>query len=164
MLNTMESLNSEYSEIFDAIEGISVLVFTVEYILRLSVADDAVAWMVQPIALVDLLSVLPFWLDLFLPGDVFPAVQFLRMLRLFKFLATSNRGRFACKAFSDSFEENKSLLAASCFAGGAVWLVTASLMFLAETNNKEMVRVRYKCLLALMHLCLLSACIGQFRR
>lgn len=137
-IGTVEELYDDYNAVFSGIEYFTVIVFTVEYTLRLWVADNVCRYIFQPIAIIDLLSILPSWVDLILPGDVFPAMQFLRMLRLFKFLSTSDRGARASEAFAASWQENKPLIVAASFAGGAVWLVTSSLLYFAERNNPDM--------------------------
>jgi len=75
------SLHDRYSPLFDLIETTSVVAFSVEYALRLWVASDPWDYAKQPVALFDLFSVLPSWVDACIPGDNFPALQFLRMLR-----------------------------------------------------------------------------------
>mmetsp|Transcript_21568 Transcript_21568/g.31362 ORF Transcript_21568/g.31362 Transcript_21568/m.31362 type:complete len:1172 (-) Transcript_21568:211-3726(-) len=137
-VSTVDSLTPTYDPLFSGIECFCVIVFTIEYVMRLWVADSVLSWMFQPIAIVDLFSILPSWLDLIIPGDAFPALQFLRMLRLLKFLTASERGSAASTAFLSSWNENKSLIYAASFAGGAVWLVTASLQYFAERGNEDM--------------------------
>jgi voltage-gated potassium channel len=83
-LSTVESLADAHEAIFSLVEAISIGLFTVEYFLRCWVADDMFAYMMTPLALIDLCSVLPSWLDALIPGDQFPAFNFLRMLRIFK--------------------------------------------------------------------------------
>jgi hypothetical protein len=137
-LSTVESLDAVYDPLLDGVEAFCVIVFTIEYALRLGLAEDKCAYALSFIAVIDLLSILPSWLDLLIPGDAFPALQFLRMLRLFKFLMASDRGAKGVGAFAQSWNENRSLLAAASFAGGAVWLVTAALQYFAERDNADM--------------------------
>jgi voltage-gated potassium channel len=80
-------------------EVASVAVFTLEYVARLwSCTTDprwSVAWKarlrvaLQPMSLVDLAAIAPFYLELFLPGTVdlrfLRALRLLRMFRLFRF-------------------------------------------------------------------------------
>jgi len=137
-ISTVEEYKEGNEALFSAVENFSVLIFTVEYILRCWVADNVCLYVIQPIPILDLLSILPTWIDLFVPGDALPAYAFLRMLRIFKFASNSERGGAASAAFSNSWKENKSLIVAASFAGLAVWLVTASLQYFAERLNPEM--------------------------
>ena len=137
-LSTEDSWYERNSALFTGIEYFCVIIFTVEYVLRLWVSENVLAYVFHPIALVDLFSILPSWVDLVIPGDAFPALQFLRMLRLFKFLSASEKGSAAVDAFKQSWRDNHNLILAASFAGGAVWLVTASLQYFAERHNEEM--------------------------
>lgn len=134
-------------EIFSAIEKVSVVVFTIEYVLRLLAIGHndeyegplgLFKYVLSPFALVDLASILPFYLDLITPTDDIPPVQFIRLLRVLRIMAL---GDYA-KAFADcgrAITQNKEVLLTSGFAGMAVWLIVASLYYLAERDNKEMI-------------------------
>eukprot|EP01043_Picozoa_sp_COSAG02_P059437 COSAG02_NODE_7578_length_2950_cov_43.277447_1_plen_864_part_10 len=133
--------------IFHAIEVVSVIVFTIEYVLRLLVIGHndeyegplgLPKYVLSPFALVDLASILPFYLDLITPADDIPPVQFIRLLRVLRIMAL---GEYA-KAFADcgrAITQNKEVLLTSGFAGMAVWLIVASLYYLAERDNEEMI-------------------------
>ena len=133
--------------LFDVIEVVSVIIFTVEWVVRLGVvgvhdsyrgAGGFLWYLVTPFNLVDLASIVPFYVDLATPADQIPPVQFIRLLRLLRFMAV---GEYA-GAFSDcarAVSKNKALLATSGFAGMAVWLIVASLYYLAERNSDEMI-------------------------
>jgi len=83
-LSTVESLSDANEAVFSLIEVVSIGIFTLEYVLRCWTADDMCAYIMTPIAIIDLCSVLPSWIDAVVPGDQFPAFNFLRMLRIFK--------------------------------------------------------------------------------
>lgn len=133
--------------VFDAIEVVSVAVFTIEYVLRLLVIghnDDyegplgLLKYLLSPFALVDLASILPYYLDLITPADDIPPVQFIRLLRVLRIMAL---GEYA-KAFKDcgrAITQNQEVLLTSGFAGMAMWLIVASLYYLAERHNPEMI-------------------------
>lgn len=136
-LSTVDSIDKELGWLFVSVEFFAVVLFTVEYVLRIYTAPDPCGQIIDFYSVVDLCSILPSWIDLLIPGDQFPAVQFLRMTRIFKFLSQSQKGTDAMKAFGDSWEQNKPLLFAATFAGGAVWLVTAALEYLTEKDNPD---------------------------
>ena len=138
MLNTDAKMHEKYEDIFSFCEMACVLVFTVEYALRVISAKEGIWFIFTPMALIDLAAILPSWLDALIPGDQFPAFQFLRMVRVFKFFSASKRGAAGAQAFQDSWDENRDLILAASMAGGAVWLVTASLQYLAERDNPDM--------------------------
>ena len=82
----------QYNSFLRKFELFSVIVFTIEYALRLYVADithpkkpkylSYLAFIVSPLALVDLVSILPFYLPLVFAVDL----RFLRIFRFFRFL------------------------------------------------------------------------------
>src|SRR5215510_15307930 len=88
-LESVPSLEARYGPLFTAIEILSLVVFTVEYGLRVWVARDhdphrrhnaqRAQWqfMTSPMGVIDLLAVLPFWLALVVPLD-------LRMILVFR--------------------------------------------------------------------------------
>lgn len=94
ILESIPSFHAEYVSIFANLEFFSVMIFTIEYILRawFSTArlDDhsniqvriksGLAYLVTPSAIIDLLSILPFYLAFLVSIDL----RFLRVLRLFR--------------------------------------------------------------------------------
>ncbi len=87
MLESVESLRMRYGPQFYIIEwGLTVL-FTIEYIVRLYVARSAARYARSFFGIVDLLSILPTYLDLFLPGAHYlMTLRVLRVLRIFRVL------------------------------------------------------------------------------
>jgi len=53
-------------------------------------------------------------------------------------LSASKKGGAGVKAFQDSWNDNKSLIYAASFAGGAVWLATSSILYYLEKDNEDM--------------------------
>ena len=82
-------------------------------------------------------AIVPFYIDLFYPGDL-PALQFVRLLRLLLLLTRDPRYWQACTDLGDILHSNRHLLATSGFCGLTVWLITASLYYLAERSNTGM--------------------------
>ena len=94
-LESMPSLAARYGPWFDAIEYGSLVVFTVEYCLRLWVAVEhaphrhlpartaRLKYIFSGSGIVDLCAVLPFWFAFLLPADL-RVVLVLRMIRFLK--------------------------------------------------------------------------------
>ena len=97
-LESVPDLQARYSRVFALIEVLSLVVFTVEYALRLWVAVEhapyhhlspaarRLRYAVSAAGIIDLLAVLPFWFALLLPADlrvvlVFRMVRFLKIAR-----------------------------------------------------------------------------------
>jgi voltage-gated potassium channel len=101
ILFTVPSMATGYRQAFFWFEIFSVVVFTIEYLLRLwscveeSGADKAgqsktrLRWMLSPLGLIDLLAILPFYVFLFIPDSELSLLMLrifrgLRLLRIFK--------------------------------------------------------------------------------
>jgi voltage-gated potassium channel len=87
IMESFADIYSKYHSVFQVFEVITVVVFTIEYILRVWTADllypDAkyprLKYIFSFMALIDLLAILPFYLP-FISADL----RFLRMMRLFR--------------------------------------------------------------------------------
>lgn len=95
---------------FHAFEVVSVGIFTLEYLLRLLLApvdhefqnsrSPTLKYIFSPFALIDLLSIAPFYLHAFLPLDL-RMLRFLRLLRILKLF------RVVIPAYHDFVERNR---------------------------------------------------------
>lgn len=87
------ALYEPYSHWFHYFDVVSVVIFTAEYLLRLYVAPEDPefaraknphwAYMRSPFAVIDLLAILPFYLQAIVPVDL-RVLRFLRLLRILK--------------------------------------------------------------------------------
>ena len=94
-LETVDSIYERYEQAFWYFEVLSVAIFTIEYLARvwscIDLADipdfspikGRIRYMLSPIALVDLIAILPFYLSLYMTIDL-RFLRVLRLLRLFK--------------------------------------------------------------------------------
>jgi voltage-gated potassium channel len=139
VLETVPALAQSYGIWFVTIEALSVAAFTVEYLLRLWGAPDhtpyrdlsagaaRMRFALTPSALVDLCSVLPFYLAFFIPQDL-RVLVLLRLLRFFK-LARYSPGMRSLIAALEA--ERKALFASAVVLLGLV-LIAAAAMHLVE--------------------------------
>ena len=103
MLETVPGIPANWQQDLHIIEVVSVLIFTVEYLLRVYCSASApnhpalahaTAWqkrwayLKSPMALVDLMAILPFYLSVFVAFD-------LRILRLFRVMRILKIGRYS---------------------------------------------------------------------
>ena len=129
------------------IESVSSVVFSVEYLLRIWTADELypgmpalkarIRYVVSFMAIVDLLSILPFWLPMFLP-DAMLGMRALRLVRLLRILKL-NRYFDAMKSLGDVIESKKRELIGSTFFVFLLMMVSSLLMYAAENEAQPQV-------------------------
>lgn len=140
ILDTVQSLTVAYGAWLDAFEILSVAVFTVEYLARLWVVPEdpsfrgavrgRLRWMGTPLAVVDLLAVLPFYLPMLVGVDL----RFLRVLRLFRLVRVLKLARYsnAIRSMGRVFRAKRQQLLMTLVLVGVLLIVSSSLMYLAE--------------------------------
>jgi voltage-gated potassium channel len=139
ILETDENIYANYQTFFNAFEVITIVLFTVEYILRVwtctmdprykSPILGRIKWALTPLAIVDLLSFLPFYipssgLDL----RFLRAVRLTRSFRLLKMAHYSN----SLKTLTNVLKAKKEELLVTLFAGIIVLILASSLMYYIE--------------------------------
>ena len=87
MLDSAPQIHAEYGQWLYVAEWTFTLLFTVEYLTRLWCIEHSWNYAKSFYGLVDLLSVLPTYISLWLPGtQFFLAIRILRVLRVFRVL------------------------------------------------------------------------------
>lgn len=90
MLESMKSVNDIYGRELFTLEWIVTILFTIEYVLRLISVERPVKYMTSFYGIIDLLSILPTYLSLLIPGSHFLlAIRALRLMRVFRILKLS---------------------------------------------------------------------------
>ncbi len=140
-LESVPAYDAQYGGWFDAIEYISLVVFTVEYLLRMWTAVEhgpsrhlhplraRLAYALSAAGLIDLLAVAPFWLAFALPNSlrVFAVFRIVRFLKIARYSP-------AMRALLDVlYRERRALFGCLIILLGTA-LVAATLMYLAERH------------------------------
>ena len=138
-LESVPAYAARYAAWFDAVELLSLLVFTAEYCLRLWVSVEhppyrhssapkaRLAYAASAAGVIDLLAVLPFWLAFMLPADF-------RVLLVFRFVRFLKLTRYspAMRSLLDAlYRERRALFGCIIILTGMA-LVAAALMHLVE--------------------------------
>lgn len=140
MFETVESLRETYTGFFYWVEFVSVVIFTIEYVLRAwactqdprygSTVWGRIRFLLTPMSLVDLLAIAPFYLSAIFPVDL----RFIRILRLFRLLRLFRASNLT-GSFDDLLHVIKSKrkeLGISTAMLVLVVVVSANLMYLVE--------------------------------
>ena len=104
-IETLPGLSPRATLQLRAVETATVLLFTVEYALRIYVASSRLRYIFSFYGLVDLLAILPFYLATGLDLRALRAVRLLRLIRVFKLLRYSAASRRFHRAFLIAKEE-----------------------------------------------------------
>jgi voltage-gated potassium channel len=141
VVDSVPAYAARYDTLLRAIELFSLVVFTLEYALRVWVAVEhapyrhmtagaaRLKFMASPLGVIDLLAVLPFWLALVAPFDL-RAVLVFRVVRFLKLARYSPGMRSLLSAL---YAERRALFGCLVILLGAT-LVAASLMYLVERD------------------------------
>lgn len=88
-IETLPNISEELRGILRVIETITVIIFTVEYLLRILVSDRKLKFVFSFYGVVDLVAILPFYLSTGLDLRAIRAFRVFRLLRSFKLLRYS---------------------------------------------------------------------------
>jgi voltage-gated potassium channel len=90
MLGTVEPISTSHGSLLSVLEWIFTILFTVDYSLRIYCIGKPLKYVFSFFGIIDLLSVLPTYLSIFIPGTQYLAtIRFLRILRIFRVLKLS---------------------------------------------------------------------------
>jgi voltage-gated potassium channel len=140
MMETERAFHLRYAGALRTFDIISVAIFTIEYLLRIWVCTNdpkfkgpisgRVRFALSPLALIDIMAILPFYLPLVIPFDlrILRAVRLIRLARLLKI------GRYseALKLFGRVLKAKKEELIAALFILFILLIVSASLLYYVE--------------------------------
>lgn len=139
ILESSPSLHLGNAELFGAFEIFSVVIFTAEYIARLWAAAEhpryrhkhawsaRLTYALRPMALVDLLAILPFYLSLLIPIDL----RYLRLFRLLRLLKLSHYFD-GLEVFGRVLRREAGAIAGALMIMTVITVVSACLMFTVE--------------------------------
>ena len=102
-VETIPDLTPRTIKVLHLVELICVIIFTIEYILRIYVADSKPRFIFSFFGLIDLLAILPFYLSFGVDLRSLRALRFIRLFRILK-LARYNR---AIKEFTSAVKVAK---------------------------------------------------------
>jgi len=139
ILESVEQLSILHGHIFHAFDKLSVVVFSIEYLARLWTAVEMdnprfhhplfgrLRFIVTPMALVDLVAILPFYLGFFFEVDL-RGMRVLRLLRVFKLTRYSQ----AMTIMISVLRQEARAIGAVLFVFVVILIFVASLMYLLE--------------------------------
>lgn len=143
VLESFSDLYSTFFYMFRILEVVSVIIFSIEYLLRVWTSDitfpsskgrifSLLKYMVSFMALIDLFAILPFYLPMFISVDL----RFLRMLRISRLLRILKINRYtkALGLITKVIKDKKDELIATIFIMCIMIMVSSTLMYYFETE------------------------------
>lgn len=132
IIESTRTYRQEYGATLRAMEWVFTILFTIEYILRVYSSWNRLSYIFSFYGMIDLLSIIPTYLSLFLPGFQYALViRSLRLLRVFRILKLTrflNEGNVLANALKASLHK------ITVFISSVVTLVviTGTLMYVVE--------------------------------
>ncbi|KEO75432.1 ion transporter [Anditalea andensis] len=143
VLESIEPLRLQYEEIFYYFEVLSVIVFTIEYVLRIWTSNlipeyqkpftGNLKYALTPLALIDLMAILPFYLP-FVGVDL----RLLRIMRIFRVFRMFKIARYveALSFMGKVFKNKKEELVISLLFTLLLLLVASTIMYYVENDSQ----------------------------
>ncbi len=132
MLESIHSVNDYYGDYLKVGEWIVTIIFTIEYFFRIYVLRRPFSYIFSFYGIVDLLSVLPTYLSIFLTGGsgllVIRALRLLRVFRILKLSRYTKEAGFILRALKESRHKLSVFLAAIL----TVVTILGTLMYMVE--------------------------------
>lgn len=139
--------SSRWTRVFDIIEIVTCSLFTVEYAARFfSIVEEndgstyrglpgRLRWAITDFySIVDLFTIVPFYVDLCTPGDL-ASSQFLRVMRLFRMMRVESRYLETFDVFDSIFRDNAGLWQTAGFVGFTTWMIVSSLYYATDKDT-----------------------------
>jgi voltage-gated potassium channel len=109
MLDTVPSIQAKWGKTLYALEWAVTVFFTIEYLIRLYSVYKPMKYVTSFYGLVDIASILPVYLSLFIPGAhslmIVRSLRLLRLFRIFKMNVFLNQGNQIVQAIRMSREK-----------------------------------------------------------
>jgi voltage-gated potassium channel len=144
VMDTVKSVREVYGGDLLAFEHFSIVVFTLEYVLRIWSCTSSLSYArpitgrlryaLTPLVLIDLLAIAPFYLPMIVPLDLL----YVRAIRLFRFVRVLKLGRYShsLQLLGAVLRNKKEDLLVSLIVIVVVLFVASSVMFYVEQETQ----------------------------
>lgn len=132
MLDSVPSYNARFGSLLVMLEWIFTILFTIEYAVRIWVVRRKKEYIFSFFGIVDLISIIPTYLTLFLPGtQALLVIRVLRLLRVFRVLKMA-RHMGEANLLLNAMKSSWTKISVFLFAVLAVTMILGSLMHVVE--------------------------------
>jgi voltage-gated potassium channel len=135
MLDSVQSLRQNYGGALRVAEWTFTILFTLEYLVRLAVVRRRWRYVRSFYGIVDLLSFLPTYVELLLPGSHYLMIlRVLRLLRMFRVLKMA-RHLGEASVIINALRASRAKISVFLFTVMAIVCVEGTLMYLIENGS-----------------------------
>lgn len=135
MLESIKDLNDLYSTTFYSIEWAVTALFTVEYVLRIASLQKPLSYVFSFMGVVDLLSLLPTYIGLFVEGtESLMVIRSIRFLRVFRVLRLS-RFMLGADILGEALKNSRHKIIVFLITILTIVIIMGGLMFAIEPNE-----------------------------
>jgi voltage-gated potassium channel len=135
MLGSVSSISLKYGDELRLFEVLSVIIFTIEYVMRLIAhRNNLVRYIFSFYAIVDLLAILPFYIPFIVKADL-RFLRLLRLMRVFRIFKTTKYSS-SLSVLIDVIKEKRRELGISLFIC-SIFLVVASFIVFYFENEAQ---------------------------
>ena len=132
------TLGQKNAKFFKILDLFSVIIFTIEYLARLYAAPIRLKYICSVLAVIDLVAILPFYVDALMPRDanfapVFATLRVFRVFRIFKFSRHSQGLRILGYTLKSCASELGFLL----FSLSLAIIIFSTFMYYCEKDQPE---------------------------
>lgn len=137
MLESIPSINGRYHTLLVTFEWILTIIFTLEYALRVYSVKKPFKYIFSFYGLIDLLSILPFYIALVFPAGKFLAnIRILRLLRVFRIFGLT-RFTHGKNVLVLGLKESRDKIIVFLSFIVLIVVVIGSIMYMVERNHPE---------------------------
>lgn len=131
-----ETCGKVYDHAFFCLDTACVMIFTVEYVMRLYAAPERCKFMRSVMSVIDVVAVLPFYIGLLVPASdnvsgAFVTLRVFRVFRIFKF----SRHSQGLRILGYTLKSCASELGFLVFSLAMAIIIFATIMYYAEKNE-----------------------------
>ncbi|GAX59567.1 kef-type K+ transport systems, predicted NAD-binding component [Candidatus Scalindua japonica] len=133
IINTVDTIDQKYGHFLHMAELVFTVIFTIEYILRLICCRRPVAYAKSFFGVVDLFSILPTYISVFLPSShVLAVVRIIRVLRIFRVLKLVKYVGES-ELLIDALRSSRRKITVFLFSVITIVIIFGSVMYIVET-------------------------------
>lgn len=141
ILDSVSSINAKYGEFLFYCEWFFTILFSIEYIFRLYSVGKPIMYARSFYGIVDLVSILPTYLSLILPGgQIFITIRLLRMLRVFRVLKVVQYIG-AANHLTQALKASRKRITVFVFTVVIIVVIVGSLMYAIEGEENGFINI-----------------------